>query len=108
MDVVDEVSKQCHNHCNGLDPKDFAQDSKQYCLWRFEDTFLGSCIFYTMKNVKKSHYGVQAMVATRKTYRYRAPYQKHLVVLRLKTSDEIVAAHEFYQGMRITGSEKME
>ena len=49
MSVVKYLALDCPYHCSGLNPLYSSENSKKPCFWKFEDVFIGSCIFYTQR-----------------------------------------------------------
>ena len=100
METIHGVAKECPNHCIGYDRLELETDKPQSCFWKFEDTHLGSCIFYTQKNTTMlplSH--AKALFVYKDNYQTQLPYEKHLVVFEVENAYEMILFHTLYKNI---------
>ena len=101
-DVLQGVVAICHNHCIGQNSHDIKRNFRQPCFWKFEDTFIGSCIYYTQKKtVRTNVHGRSAFYTEFKRFQSQDSFEKQLNVHGVKTMNEMEEVHKFYQTKRL-------
>ena len=98
MGSVIDLARDCPYTCIGLDPKKAEENEEKPCLWKFEDTFVGSCVWFTRRN-DTTLINIQyrsAVMTGNKYYRDRNDPEMHLTVHGVRKYSHMIDAHQFY------------
>ena len=98
MSVVFDLIRDCPNTCIGLDPRKIEENKEKPCLWKFEDTFIGSCVWYTQRNITtRINISYRSVIfASNNDYKERSDPEVHLTVHGVRRYERMIAAHHFY------------
>ena len=97
MGAIRNLAQDCPHTCIGLEPRNREENQEKPCFWTFEDTFIGSCIFFTQKDVNRVNVQYRSAVFTGSSkYRDRLDPEMHIVVRGLATYVDMVEAHQYY------------
>ena len=99
MATVHELAIDCPQHCTGQDHKDYQQNRKKYCLYSFEDVFIGSCVSFTQRN-KTIRTDIGKNVGTYIDFPWRmrdSPGKEHFAVHKNRLPGRMNRTHNFYR-----------
>ena len=106
MESVHELAVDCPRHCTGQDEENYAQNMNKYCLHRFEDVFIGSCVSFTQRNktiraITDNSLGIYIRQPTPGWGLVKGTAGKHIAVHGNREPNRMQETHDFYRNLSL-------